>query len=145
MATLRASIARLPRFPRGHTQNVGDVAEFLGLHRPVSFRNLTGRADRLPDVVTLDADVVTGAALGGHVQFTMKSDGSYTFSGRMRATGLPSFTFNVVAIVRSASGTVALAAQKSGEVFGTDSVGDRESTWAAIPKTSSASATAGPT
>ena len=129
MATLRASIARLPRFPRGHTQNVGDVAEFLGLQRPVSLRNLTGRADRLPESVTLEAEVVTGAALGGHITFTMKIDGTYTFSGRMRATGLPSFAFNVVAIVRSVSGTVALAAQKSGEVFGTDSFGDREFTW----------------
>jgi hypothetical protein len=105
------------------------VAEFLGLHRPLSFRDLTGRADRLPETVTLEASVVTGAALGGHVELTMKRDGSYTFSGRMRATGIPSFAFNVVAIVRSVSGTVALAAQKSGEVFGTDSFGDREFTW----------------
>jgi hypothetical protein len=129
MATLRGSIARLPRFPRGHTQNVGDVAEFLGLHRPVSFRDLTGRADRLPETVTLEADVVTGAALGGHIEFTMRRDGSYTFSGHMRATGFPSFAFNVVAIVRSAGGTVTLAAQKSGKVFGTDSFGDREFPW----------------
>ena len=129
MATLRASIAKLPRFPRGRTQNVGEVAEFLGLHRPASFRQLTGRADSLPNTVTLEANVVTGAALGGHVELTMKSDGSYTFSGHMRATGLPSFSFNVVAIVRGAGGTAALAVQKSGEVFGTDSFGDREFPW----------------
>jgi hypothetical protein len=129
MPNLRTSISKLPRFPRGQTQNVGEVAEFLGIHRPLSVRDLVGRADRLPDAVPFHATVVTGAALGGDVDLTLKSDGSYTFSGHMRATGFPSFAFNVVAIVRSASGNVTVAAQRSGKVFGTDTPGDRENHW----------------
>ena len=129
MPNLKAAISKLPRFPRAEIQNVGELAEFLSIHRPVSIRDLIGRVDRLRDSVAFRATVVTGAALGGEVELTLKSDGSYTFSGHMRATGFPSFAFNVVAIVRSASGNVTLAAQHSGEVFGTDTSGDRENRW----------------
>ena len=129
MLNLRASIDKLPRFPRGKTVNVGDVAEFMGMHRPVSMRELIERIDRLPDAVPFHADIVTGAALGGHVDFTLRKDGSYEFSGSMRATGFPSFAFTIVAVVRGASGGVTVAAQHSGEVFGTDTPGDRENSW----------------
>ena len=129
MSNLRTSISRLSRFPAGQTQNIGEVAEFLGMHRPLALRDLIARVDRLPDAVPFRTHVVTGAALGGEVELLLKSDGSYTFSGRMRATGFPSFAFNVVAIVRSASGSVTVAAQHSGKVFGTDTPGDRENRW----------------
>ena len=47
----------------------------------------------------------------------------------MRATGFPSFTFRVTAVVRSATNQVMVAAQHSGEVFGTDTPGDRQNNW----------------
>jgi hypothetical protein len=47
----------------------------------------------------------------------------------MRATGLPSFTFRVSAVIRSAGGRVTLAAPHSGTVFGTDTPGDRQHDW----------------
>jgi hypothetical protein len=129
MSTLRTAIRKIQRFSSGQSLNVGEVAEFLGVHRPVSVRELVRRTARLPDAVPFHADVVTGAALGGHLDLTLRSDGGYHFSGRMRATGLPSFSFTVVAIVRSASGQVTVAAQHSGEVFGSDTPGSREDRW----------------
>jgi len=128
MPALRPTLDRLARFPRGETISVREAAEFAGA-RGVPVRALVGRIAGIPDVVPFHADVVTGAALGGHVDLTMRSDGSYTFSGSMRATGFPSFTFSVVALVRSAGGGVTVAVQHSGEVFGTDTPGDREDTW----------------
>jgi hypothetical protein len=47
----------------------------------------------------------------------------------MRATGFPSFSFRVIAVIRSASNQVTLAAQHSGEVFGFDTPGDRQNNW----------------
>jgi hypothetical protein len=47
----------------------------------------------------------------------------------MRATGFPSFEFRLTAIVRSPDGQVMVAAQRSGEVFGTDTPGDRQFNW----------------
>ena len=73
--------------------------------------------------------IVTGTALGGEVNLTFKNDGSYAFSSHMRATGIPSFSFRVIAVVRSASGQVMAAAQHSGKVFGTDTPGPRQNDW----------------
>jgi hypothetical protein len=47
----------------------------------------------------------------------------------MRATGLPSYKFRVRAVLRSASGRLTVAVQKSGEAFGTDTPGDRQFNW----------------
>lgn len=129
MRPLRAGIRRLSRFPFDRTLNVSDVAQFVGIDRPISVTALTTRLDSLPDSVPFHSTIVTGAALGGEIDITLKSDGSYTFSGFMRATGLPSFSFRVVAVVRSASGQVTLVAQHSGEVFGFDTPGDRQNNW----------------
>lgn len=77
------------------------------------------------------APVVTpdGIPLGGRVELLLANDGSGRFRGQMRATGLPSFQFHLVAVVRSASGLVAVAEQQSGAVFGSDSFGNREFRW----------------
>jgi hypothetical protein len=84
-----------------------------------------------PESRTFSEEVVTptGTALGGHVEVTLNNLGAGTFSGAMRATGLPSYKFRVRAVVRSASGLIAIAQQRSGEVFGTDTPGDREYIW----------------
>jgi hypothetical protein len=84
-----------------------------------------------PESRTFSQPVVTpeGVALGGHVEVTLNNSGTGTFSGAMRATGFPSYKFRVRAVVRSASGKIAAALQRSGAVYGTDTPGDREFDW----------------
>ena len=132
MTWLRNEIGTLPRFPTGQTLNVSDVAQFMGLKRPISIAALIDRLDKLPDAVPFTSTIVTGAALGGSVALTLTRAGGYVFAGSMRATGIPSFSFRVVAVVRSASGTVAVAAQHSGHVFGTDTPGPRDDDWSEV-------------
>jgi len=128
MSRLRASIAKLPRFPAGAI-NVSEVAEFVHLERPVSVRQLMATIDALPGSLTFRATIVTGSPLGGEVTVVLNKDGSYRFSGFMRATGLPSYSCRIVAIVRSVSGNVALALWHSGKVHGTDTTGNRKDEW----------------
>jgi hypothetical protein len=87
--------------------------------------------------IDVRAPVVTpeGFPLGGWVQFTLRSDGSYAFSGAMRATGLPSYHFGLQAYVNCADGVV-IAGQETGHAYGTDTPGDREHAWS-NPGTSS--------
>lgn len=129
MTSLREGIRKLPRFPSNRTLNLSDVAQFVRIDRPISLAALAGRLNALPESVPFHANIVTGAALGGEVNLVLHNDGSYTFSGFMRATGLPSFSFRVVAVVRSASNQVTVAAQHSGKVFGFDTPGDRQNNW----------------
>lgn len=129
MTSLREGIRRLPRFPLDQTLNVGEVASFLGMERPVAIRDLSTRVDALPDEVPFHAVITTDEALGGEVTLTLRKDGSYAFAGFMRATGAASFSFRVVAAVHSASNQVTVVAQHSGRVFGSDTPGDRQSSW----------------
>jgi hypothetical protein len=129
MTSLRAAVDTLPRFPRNQTLNISEVAEFVHLQRPVSLKALVARIDALPDSVPFHSTIVTGAALGGDVTVILNRDGNYRFSGFMRATGFPSFSFRVSVVIRSASGQVTVAAQHSGKVFGTDTPGDRQNDW----------------
>jgi hypothetical protein len=62
------------------------------------------------------------------VEFIMRSDGTYTFRGHLRATGFPSFAYKVQPSVRCAAGVV-IVVEASGRVFGTDTPGDRERAW----------------
>lgn len=80
---------------------------------------------------TFARPVVTpdGIPLGGRAEMILGSDGRGRFMGHMRATGLLSFRYNVVAVVRSSDGGAAVVAQVGGQVFGTDSFGPRESAW----------------
>ena len=128
MSALRASIARLPRFAPG-TLNIGEVAEFVHMHRPMSMRALIATIDALPESVPFHSKIVTGTALGGEVTVTLGKDGSYRSSGFMRATGALSFSYRITAIVRSASGGVMVATVHSGKVFGSDTPGERQSNW----------------
>jgi hypothetical protein len=67
--------------------------------------------------------------LRGDLTITLNRDGSYRFSGFMKATGFPSFSYRVAAVIRSATKQVTVAAQHSGKVFGTDTPGDRQDNW----------------
>jgi hypothetical protein len=84
-----------------------------------------------PETRVFSADIVTpdGMALGGHVRIELSNDGTAVYSGSMRATGLPSFHFRLLPILRSSNGSVALAARKEGTVFGTLDPGDRDVSW----------------
>jgi hypothetical protein len=129
MTSLREGIRRLPRFPLDRTVNVSDVAQFVGMPRPISVRAQIDRLNSIPESVPFHQTIETGAALGGELDLVLRNDGSYTFSGFMRATGFPSFTYRLVAIVRSSNNQVTVVAPHSGEVFGTDTPGDRQDTW----------------
>jgi hypothetical protein len=129
MTSLRASIATLQRHSPDATLNVSDVYKFLFMERPVSLNAMVGKIASVPDSVPFHATIVTGTALGGEVSITLNRNGSYSFSGFMRATGLASFSFRIGAVVRSASGQVTAAAQHSGKVFGFDTPGDRQDNW----------------
>ena len=129
MASLRAAISTLQRFKPEETLNISDVYKFVFMDRPLSLHALMDKIASLPNSVPFHSTVVTGAALGGEVSVTVNRDGSYRFSGFMRATGAFSFSFRIGAIVRSASGKVMIASQHTGKVFGTDTPGDRKNSW----------------
>jgi hypothetical protein len=76
-----------------------------------------------PDSKSFSALVETpaGTRFGGNLTVTLNNDGTGTFAGAMHDSGFPSYNFSVRAVVRSASGSVTVVAQKSGEVKGTDS------------------------
>ncbi len=104
----------------------GDLASSLGLSHPLSLTELTRLFDQ-PEVRSLKGDL-DADALHGAVEFIMRSDGTYTFRGHLRATGAPSFAYKVQASVRCAAGVV-IVVEASGRVFGTDTPGDREREW----------------
>lgn len=74
----------------------------------------------LPPEKTFHADVTTpsGTALGGFVDITVRSDGSYTVSFQMHDSGVPDYDFQVRAVLTACNG-MAFAAQHSGHVEGT--------------------------
>jgi hypothetical protein len=56
----------------------------------------------------------------------LNNDGTVQFTVDMNAGGFFSYKFTVQVVVRSAKGNIALILQKSGDVFGTDTPGDRD-------------------
>jgi hypothetical protein len=70
-----------------------------------------------------------GIPLGGEAEFILTNDGHGRFRGHMRATGALSFSFRVVAMVRSADGQIGVGGDEAGTVYGTDRPGDRERRW----------------
>jgi hypothetical protein len=95
------------------------VALRYGLETPISILNLVGLIESPP--VTFHQEVLTpsGTALGGWVEMTLRSDGSYTFSGHMHDSGWDPYDFRVRAVVTTAD--LAVAAQHSGHTDGTGS------------------------
>jgi hypothetical protein len=106
----------------------GDLAASLGLSRPLSLAELTRHLDQ-PETLSLGAPL-DADALHGAVELILRSDGTYTFRGHLRATGFPSFEYTVQVFVRSVGDAVLVAMQTSGRVFGTDTPGgDRSKSW----------------
>jgi hypothetical protein len=102
------------------------LAQQLGIPLPTSLSTIITGLETL----TLRTPIVTpdGFPLGGEVEITLRSDGSYTFKGHMRATGFSSYDYRLQCFVRAANGVV-IAAQNAGEVFGTDTPGARQHNW----------------
>jgi hypothetical protein len=105
------------------------LADLFHLPPPSPLSAIIGKLSA-PEAVDLTAQIVTsdGVPLGGSVTFTLRSDGTYTFKGDMRATGFPSYHFGLQAYVIG-SENVRLAAMSSGQVYGTDTPGDRQRNW----------------
>jgi hypothetical protein len=70
----------------------------------------------------IDAD-----AMHGKAHLVVRSDGSYEFSGYVRATGWPSFQYVLQAFLDAPG--LRIAMQTEGRVFGTDTPGDRQREW----------------
>jgi hypothetical protein len=104
----------------------GDLATSLQLSTPLSLSELTRHLDQ-PEVINLRKPLEADA-LQGEVELILRSDGTYTFRGHLRATGALSFAYKVQAFVRCAAG-VLLVVETSGRVFGTDTPGDRQRDW----------------
>jgi hypothetical protein len=85
----------------------------------------------LPPEVTFHQVITTptGTALGGWVEVTVRSNGTYVFRGHMHGSGFDPYEFRVVAFIRSGSGRGMVAAQKSGSVGGTIGGGSRDFDW----------------
>jgi hypothetical protein len=75
-----------------------------------------------PEVRSLHGDVLTpaGTALGGSVDMTLRSNGSYTVQFHLHDSGIPDYDFLVRAIFTTPNG-LTLVAQYSGHVEGTES------------------------
>jgi uncharacterized protein with LGFP repeats len=76
----------------------------------------------IPDTAFFHGDVVTpsGTALGGYVDMTMRSDGSFSVYFHMHDSGIPDYDFQVSAILAASNG-MTFAIQHSGHVEGSDS------------------------
>lgn len=94
------------------------LAERAGLHPPISFVELFAMI--APEEITERASVITptGTALGGSVEMTLRSNGSYSVDFHMHDSGTPDYDFEVRAIFTTPGGLV-LVAQHSGHVEGT--------------------------
>ncbi len=99
----------------------------LGMPRPVSVGALLAR---LREPIVIDEPLVTsdGVALGGHHTITLERNGRYHHIGHMRATGFPSFRYGLRTVVDGGAGAPFVAAA-SGDVHGTNELGDRQSDW----------------
>jgi hypothetical protein len=127
MTSVSASIRKFHLYAKPRVISLNEVATALQMRRPVSLKDLTRRLNVLPVELRLTETVTTGAALGGRAEMILRSDGTYTSSGHMRATGFFSFAFHVTPTV--ASGHFLSAAVHQGRVFGTDTPGDRQKNW----------------
>src|SRR6516162_8913464 len=96
------------------------LASWYGLNPPISLIRLV-EAAQTPAEVTFHGDVVTpsGTALGGWVEMTLRSNGTYTFKGHMHDSGWDPYDFRVRAVVSTPN--LVVAAQRSGHTDGTGS------------------------
>lgn len=96
------------------------LAQHVGLNPPISFIALFGMVE--PEKVTFHSNIITpsGTALGGSVDMTLLSNGTYNIDFHMHDSGIPDYDFTVRAIFTTPRGLV-LVAQHSGHVEGTAS------------------------
>jgi hypothetical protein len=109
--------------------SVRNLGTLLGETPTLSLRHLINKV-RAVEEITISKPIHTrdSAPISGRVTMLVRSNGSYVFSGHMRATGFPSYDFSVQAWLSVAEGTV-VAAQRTGSVYGTDTPGDRQRNW----------------
>ncbi|MFI9155422.1 hypothetical protein [Streptomyces sp. NPDC053367] len=129
MTSLTQSIRRIHLYAPPRVISLREVADSLGAERPVSARDVLRRLDAVPGELRLAESVTTDTALGGRVEMVLRSDGTYTSTGHMRATGFPSFAFVVYPTVDGGGGRFRALAVHQGRVFGTDTPGDRQKNW----------------
>ena len=124
MKSLGEAVAR-SWFPR--ISRIGpELGAALGWPEPLSLTQLVRHLDQ-PEAQRF-TQRVDSDALHGSFELVIRSDGSYSFTGNMHATGAPSFLYKLRAFVRSASGVV-IAVETVGRVFGLDTPGDSERRW----------------
>jgi len=113
----------------GNAPSVRDLATLLGMTQPLTMRGIIDRL-RFVETATTEMDINTDddAPINGHVKFELKSDGSYVFSGHMRATGGLSYHYGLQSWVKGTDG-LAIAAHRTGDVYGLDTPGDRQDNW----------------
>ena len=112
--------------------SVRGLADLLTFPTPFWMRDLIDRL-RAVEAVAVETPINTDddTPINGHAGFVLRSDGSYVFSGFMRATGATSYHFGLQAWVSVAEGAV-IAAQEVGRVFGTDTPGKRQRDWSEL-------------
>jgi hypothetical protein len=106
-----------------------DLAALLGMATPVTLRDIVNRLHQV-ETVHVDKTIHTDddTPINGHVALDLKSDGNYVFSGHMRATGFTSYHYGVQAWAAGSDGIV-VAAQRTGNVYGTDTPGPEQQDW----------------
>ncbi len=106
-----------------------DLTALLGMSTPVTLRDIVNRLHQV-ETVHVETPIHTndGAPINGHVALDLRSNGTYVFTGRMRATGFYSYHFGVQAWAAGSDGTV-VAAQRTGHVYGTDTPGPVQRNW----------------
>src|SRR5258708_1360511 len=110
---------QMPAFQPGSTR---DLALKLGLSVPISLHNLITTLNNLPPAArTYHQNVTTpsGTALGGWRELTLRSDGTYTFSGSMHDSDFDPYDFRVRAVLSAMN--VVVVGQKKGHTDGTGS------------------------
>ncbi|MEP6599956.1 MAG: hypothetical protein ABJB98_10995 [Actinomycetota bacterium] len=106
--------------------SVRDLTDLLHIGAPTTVLTILDRLG-LVESFTVETDINTndGTPINGHVGFELSSDGSYRFFGHIRATGFPSYNYGLQAWVTTSGGPV-IAAQRTGNVYGTDTPGRRQ-------------------
>ncbi|HEY7333593.1 MAG TPA: hypothetical protein VH639_01825 [Bryobacteraceae bacterium] len=109
--------------------SVRDLASLLSVSSPFGLRALIDRL-RQPETVFADSAINTDddAPINGYAKIQVSSNGTYVFSGIMRATGLFSYHYGVQAWLATGEGAV-VAAERIGDVFGTDTPGPNKDPW----------------
>ena len=124
MRSLRDSIAR--SWMPGLTDLGGALAPALDLPVPLSLTAFTRLFDA-PETRRFTAQIDTDA-MHGDAELIVDSTGKYTFRGTVHATGIPSFSYKVMATLRTPGGAL-IAVEAGGEVFGLDTPKHSTSRW----------------